>query len=155
MKRNTIAKTLTIAGATVFALCLAPAAKADDKGCTNTSLRGTYVFTSTGFITAPPTLAGPTGEVGTQTFDGRGSTTYAATLSSNGNIVQVTAKGTYTVNPDCTGTFTVVVAPFNATIHVFFVVNGDATELQALETETGFVITRIYHRQFPLGDWRN
>jgi hypothetical protein len=155
MKRNTIAKTLTIAGVAAFALCLAPAAKADDKGCTNASLRGTFIFTGTGFFTSPPALAGPFAEVGTQTFDGRGNTTYAATLSQNGNLVKVTATGTYTVNPDCTGTITVLVSPFAATVHVSFVIDGTGSEFQAIETDSGVVITRIGRRQFPAGDWRN
>ena len=39
-----------------------------------------------------------------QTFDGNGNTNATATISSNGNIAKVTVQGTYTVNPDCTGT---------------------------------------------------
>src|SRR5450432_4246823 len=101
MKRNTIAKTFTIAAVAALALAIAPTAKADDKGCSNASLQGTFAFTSTGVITAPPAFAGPVSEVGTQTFDGRGNSTAVATLSQNGNILQVTITGTYTVNPDC------------------------------------------------------
>ena len=41
---------------------------------------------------------GPFAEVGRQTFDGKGNTDATATLSTNGNIVQVTIAGTYTVN---------------------------------------------------------
>jgi hypothetical protein len=155
MKRNNLVKSAIIAGVTVFSLCLAPAAKADDKGCTNNSLRGTFIFTGTGFITAPPAAAGPFAEVGTQTFDGKGATTYTATLSGNGNTVKVTAAGTYTVNPDCTATFALLVSPFGITVHAFFVINGDGTEFQLIETDSGFVITRSARRQFPVGDWRN
>ena len=42
MKPSTIAKTFTIAAVTVLALGLAPTAKADDKGCTNATLQGTF-----------------------------------------------------------------------------------------------------------------
>ncbi len=75
MKRSTIAKTFTIAAVTALALGVAPTAKADDKGCSNASLKGTFAYTATGFITAPPAMAGPFGGVGTQTFDGKGGTT--------------------------------------------------------------------------------
>src|SRR6184192_261557 len=97
MRRSSIAKTFTIAAITGLALSITPTAKADDKGCSNASLQGTFAFTSTGFITAPP--ARPVGEVGTQTFDGKGATTGTATLSVNGNILTVTLTGAYTVNP--------------------------------------------------------
>jgi hypothetical protein len=148
MRRNSIVNTFAIA-ITGLALGMAPAAKADDKGCSNATLQGTFAFTSTGFITAPPAFAGPVGEVGTQTFDGRGGTTGAATLSQNGNIVPVTLTGTYTVNPDCTGTFTVQVAPGGFPLNVFFVIADNGSEFHGIETATGFVITRIARKLSP------
>jgi hypothetical protein len=39
-------------------------------------------------------FAGAFGEVGRQTFDGKGKTEATATLSANGNIQQVTIEGT-------------------------------------------------------------
>jgi hypothetical protein len=149
MKRSIITKTLVIAAVTVLALGVAPKAKADDKGCSNVIVQGTFAYTGTGFIAAPSPAAGPFVEVGTQTFDGRGGTTYAATLSANGNIVQVTATGTYTVNPDCTGTMTLQVLPRNATVHIFFVIADGGSEIQAIETDPGLIITRVARRLFP------
>jgi hypothetical protein len=147
MKRSTIAKTFT--AVTAFALAIAPSAKADDKGCTNNMLRGTFAYTSTGSAVAPPQIAGPAVEVGWQTFDGKGGTTVTATLSQNGNIVQFNnVTGTYTVNSDCTGTFALQVAP-NFTLHVFFVIDDGGNGFQAIETEPGLVITRIGRRLFP------
>ena len=147
MKRCTIAKTFTAIAA--FALAMAPSMKAEDKGCTNATLRGTYAYTSTGSAVAPPQIAGPAAEVGTQTFNGGGSTTVNATLSSNGNFVQFNnITGTYTVNSDCTGTFALQLAP-NFTLHVFFVIDSGGDGFQAIETEPGLVITRIGRRMFP------
>ena len=94
MKRITIGKTFAIAAAAALALGLVPAAKADNKGCSNATLKGTFVHTASGFETAPP-MAGPLVGVGTDTFDGNGGVTTTATLSINGNIVPVTATGTY------------------------------------------------------------
>ena len=107
MKRTTTAKTLAVAAITVLALGIAPLASADNKGCTNETLKGTFVHTASGFETAPPAIAGPLVGVGTDTFDGKGGMTTTATLSINGNIVPVSIAGTYTVNPDCTGTATI------------------------------------------------
>ncbi len=155
MKRNTIAKTFTIAAVTALVLGVAPTAKADNKGCTNASLNGTFAYTSTGFITAPPEVAGPISEIGTQSFDGNGGTTATATISTSGTINQLTITGTYKVNPDCTGTLTLQVSPFMITVDVLFVIADSLNEIQMMETDAGLVITRIAHRQFPVGDWRN
>lgn len=82
MKRNTIAKTFAIAAVTALALGVAPTAKAENnKGCTNATLRGTFAHRATGFITAPPDMAGPLAGVGTDTFDGNGGFAGTATLS--------------------------------------------------------------------------
>ena len=152
MNQSNIVSTLSAIG--LLALGIAPAAMADDKGCSNANLKGTSAFTGTGSVVAPPQAAGPFAEVGTQTLDGRGATTYTAALSGNGNIIPVTATGTYTVNPDCTGTMTMMVAPFGRTLHIFFALDNSNTEFRAIEIETGFVIMRIARRQFPVGDWR-
>jgi hypothetical protein len=146
-----IARIFTMAAVTVLALGISPTAKADDddKGCSNATLQGTFAYTSTGFITAPPAFAGPFAETGTQTFDGRGATTAAVTLSQNGNILPVTITGTYKVNPNCTGTFTLQVSPIDVTVHVFFVIDDGGNGFQAIETDPGLVITRIGRRLFP------
>lgn len=150
----TIAKTLAIALGSAFALGIVPMAQAADRGCSNASLTGTFAYTTTGFITAPPSLAGPFASVGTQTFDGKGATTAGAMVSQNGNIVPVTIAGTYTVNPDCTGTFTLQVSPVGITTHVFFVIDDSATAFRAIQTDPGVVVTGAARRQFPVGDWR-
>jgi len=148
MKRR-IEKTFTLAGVAVLALGVASSAYADDKGCSNNSLRGTFAYTSSGSIASPPEIAGPFVEVGTQSFDGSGNTTATATLSQDGNIVQVTITGSYTVNPDCTGTMTVQVSPIDATVHVSFVIDSNWDEFRAIETDSGLVITRIGRRLYP------
>jgi hypothetical protein len=62
--------------------------------CSNATLKGTFAFTSSGLITSPAALAGPFADVGTQTFDGTGTTTATAT-ASNGAIIPLTVTGTY------------------------------------------------------------
>jgi len=151
MKSSTIAKTFTIAAATALALWIAPTANAQvaQRGCSNASLNGTYAYTGTGVIVSPAAFAGPFAEVGMQTFDGQGHTTATATASQNGGILQFTITGTYSVNPDCTGTLTLQVAPEGITVPVFIVIDNGWNEFQAIETSPGVVITRIGHKLYP------
>src|SRR5579864_85931 len=142
MKRTTIANIFAIAVGTALALGLAPTAKAD-QACSNATLNGTFAYTNTGFITAPPALAGPFAGVGTQTFDGKGATTATAMVSQNGNIVPVTIKGAYTVNPDCTGTLTVQISPVGLTSHASFVIDDNGAGLRAINTDPGTVVITI------------
>jgi hypothetical protein len=149
------AKNFTIAALAVLALSLAPAAKADtDKGCSNATLKGTFSDRDTGWIyPAPNAPALPFAGVNVDTFDGNGNMTSTGTGSIAGNIMPAaTSKGTYTVNPDCTGTYTVS-AP-GLTIHAFFVIDESGDELQIVITDPGTVILCVARRQFPVGDWR-
>ena len=155
MKQISMAFTLAAA---VLVVGMSPAAKANDKGCTASSLIGTFAYTGTGAITAPPEIAGSVAEVGTQTFDGRGVTTGTAILSQNGNLSPVSFTGTYMVSPDCTGTITLQVSIPGIPafpLHVYFVLDNTLTEFHAIETDAGLVVTRIARKQFPtLGDQR-
>jgi hypothetical protein len=124
------------------------------KECSNATLHGGFGYTSTGTLLAsipglPPPLAGPFAEVGRQTFDGKGNTDATATLSANGNIQPVTIAGTYTVNPDCTGSMTLTVSPLGLISHLDFVIGDDGAELRAIVTDSGgFVESRVYSKQF-------
>ena len=65
-----------------------------------------------------------------------------------------TENGTYTVNADCTGTYTVTINPGAVPAHAFFVIDESGAELQIIITDPGAVVTCIARRQFPVGDWR-
>jgi len=149
MKRTTAAAAFVIVFATLFVLGVAPCAAAQDKQCSNASLNGAFAYTNTGFIVAPPPLAGPFAGVGTQTFDGKGNTFASATVSQNGNIFHVTITGTYTVNSDCTGSMTLLVSPVGVTTHADFVIVRGGAEFRAINTDPGTVITTVGKKQFP------
>jgi hypothetical protein len=119
--------------------------------CSKATLSGSFGYSSTGTLLdsyVPAPYAGPFGEVGRQTFDGRGNTSATATTSSNGNIAPVTVEGTYTVNPDCTGSMTLNVSPFDSTVHADFVIDDDGAQLRAIGTDSGLVETRVYSKQY-------
>ena len=151
VKRNTIWNTFAVAA---LALGMAAAANVDNKGCTVQSLMGTYAQRDSGFLTAPPSMAGPYAGVSTVIFDGKGTVTATGMASLNGNILAVTSKGTYTVNPDCTGTYTVQISPVGITGHSFFVIAESGNELDILPTDSPIAATCVARRQFPVGDWR-
>ena len=149
MTRNTITKLFTIAAVSALALGIAPTAKAQvDKGCSMATLTGTFAYTVTGSLVAAPAPLGPYAEAGAQTFDGNGHTTITGMSSTNGSIMPAADTGAYTVNSDCSGTFTIQIAP-GITAHYFFVIAQSGTEYQAICTDPVAVITRIGHRLFP------
>jgi len=149
MKRSSIVKTFTMAAVTVLALAIAPAAKAQGKGCSNYTLRGTYAQIGTGMITAPPEMAGPFANVGTLVFDGNGGLTGGLVVNQNGSTAQATETGTYSVNSDCTGTYTVQIAPFGITSQAFFAIDANGDELEIIVTDPGSVITCVAKRLYP------
>jgi hypothetical protein len=148
MKRSNIASVLTTLA---LALGLVSAASAQNTTCSNATLKGSFGYSSTGTLLKNyvlPPFSGPFAEVGVQSFNGDGETSATATLSSNGNIVAVTVTGTYTVNPDCTGTVTLLISPFGATVHANLVIDKNGNAFQAIETEPGLIVARMAWRQF-------
>ena len=148
MNCYTMTKTSTIAVAALLALAISSSAKAEDKGCTDATLKGTFAHTASGFEIAPPAIAGPIAGAGLDTFDGKGGVKTSATLSLNGNIIPVIATGTYKVNPDCTGTY---VIPGTT---LFLVIADSGNEIHAICIDPGVVLNHTFRRQFPVGDWR-
>jgi len=156
MKSSYTIKALAIAAVSVLALSVAPAAKADSKGCSNATLQGYFAFKGSGVILSPPVAAGPYATVLSLAFDGQGAVTSAVGSSSqNGNTGPQTEAGTYTVNPDCTGTYVVVITPGGFPAHYLFVIADSGNTIEIICTDSGVVFTGTAKRQFPLGDWRN
>jgi len=124
--------------AAILALALAFQANAQvNNGCSNATLRGAYAFHITGQILAPAPAAGPVSGVALTTFDGQGNLTQVDHVVHNG-VVPVEdwrpATGTYTVNSDCTGTFTFTPAPTNPAdagpaLKVHFVLTNGAAQI--------------------------
>jgi hypothetical protein len=116
--------------------------------CSIAALHGSFGYTGTGTLlpaAVPAPFAGPFAEVGRQTFDGRGNTDATDTISANGNIIKVTIQGTYTANPDCTGSLTLTSSL--GTSHYDLVIDNNGAELRAICTDPGAVISRVYKAQ--------
>jgi hypothetical protein len=141
MRLSNAAKPFTFA---VFALALAaaPAAKASTRTCSNATLRGTYSDLDTGTIVG----LGPFAGVNVDSFDGKGNLTISGISSVDGSVFPGAESGTYQVNSDCTGTYTV--SGGGITVDAFFVIEDDGKELKIVITDPGNVITCIAKKQF-------
>jgi hypothetical protein len=111
-------------------------------GCSNATLAGTYSFHLTGQILAPAAAAGPVSGVALTVFDGYGNLTQVDNVVHNG-VAPVEdwrpATGTYTVNANCTGTFTFTPQPTNPqdaspALLLHFVVSSDGSEIRTVVT---------------------
>jgi hypothetical protein len=83
---------------------IVPKVHAQDRGCSVASLKGAYAFRRTGVNI---NLGGPVAQIGVDIFNGDGTRgLIRRTGSQNGRIVDWTDEmpgGSYTVDPDCTG----------------------------------------------------
>jgi hypothetical protein len=97
-------------GLVTLSLSVAGAASAKDYGvCPNAGLEGAWGYTETGTVMVPsadgtvPVLAVA---VGRYDFDSAGNFSGTQYSSAGGTVVSDAKVGTYTLNPDCTGTLT-------------------------------------------------
>jgi hypothetical protein len=87
----------------------------------------------------PASGMGPVAFVGRVTADGKGKFIGADTVSINGRIARRTYNATYTVNPDCTGSYEADTSL--GLVHADFAISGGGEELRNLRTDPGQVIT--------------
>jgi hypothetical protein len=92
----------TALGIVLFAALVSAAPAAQAQGCAMSDVVGKWGYTSSGTIVTPP--VGAFAAVGHLTFSAMGTFSGAQTTSIAGNFFDETITGTYTVNPDCTGT---------------------------------------------------
>src|SRR5260370_34360 len=100
----------------LFLLTLALAASstltltAHASACSNSTIQGSYAFTihETVFLPDGSTLL--IDGIAKQTFDGKGNLTQVDAVATNGILARGWRPGSYSVNPDCTGTQTIVIS---------------------------------------------
>ena len=146
MKRNVLTVVLPIALVCIGAL---QARSEDDRGCSKESLNGSYGFQITGSIPGTLAIAG----IARVVFDGQGNFTQKgdslinvighAPMRSLGQL----GTGTYTVDPDCTGTETLTVG---GQVHnsTFVLVNRGRKVLDtSVDLVPGVVLTGVGEKQ--------
>lgn len=111
---------------------------ADDTPCNNHLLNGSYGFTIEGIKLTGNGPVGPQKGVAMAQFDGNGTFTQTDTVVIDGIVVadftHTPANGTYTVNSDCTGTFTIIFTDGRPPVATNFVVVNDGKEIDTVVT---------------------
>ncbi len=133
-------------------------AQSDSGACNNKLIRGNYGFTVQGTKLAGAGPTGPQVGVAMTQFDGKGGLTQLDTVTIAGLVVadftHTPATGNYTVNSDCTGTFTINFTDGRPTVVTNFVVvaNGDEIDTVVISAggNQGILATgSIGKRRFP------
>jgi len=117
--------------------------------CSMAIVSGSYGYTTTGFVLAPNGVFLPAAAAGRIDFDAQGNVSGTQTRVVAGSPLPEVFSGTYTVNPDCTGDFTVVVQPDTRTSSVHLVWTAKAKGISAVFTTPGFVLTATASRISP------
>jgi hypothetical protein len=122
-----------------LALSASSTVAANASPCSDWTIRGTYASTLHGLIfppdgSAPLTLSG----VVLTTNDGKGNFTQLDAVGVNGNVTPGwrPGSGTYSVNPDCTGTSTIVI-PGSPDVHTQFIVSQSGNTTHFVVTDPG------------------
>ncbi len=150
----------TIAVLTVSLGLAAAAFAGDGRQCSTQGMAGDWGYTKTGTLYAP---TGPTAfaTMGILTLNRDGNLSGVNTGSVGGKVSEDVLRGTFEVNPDCTGTTTVDVydqaGTLLRTIHMALVVDEDLSHLRGLMTSLVLpngvtlptVITADSRRVFP------
>jgi hypothetical protein len=147
MKRNLVARaTLAAVGLALSVTMTLPAEAAQ---CSLAKVAGGYGYTASGFVATPTGAFVPVAAAGRITFDGYGNVSGTQTRVVAGSSLDETYSGTYSVNPDCTGSFTVQVQPDTRTSTVDLVWTDNTDGASAVFTTPGFVLTAAARRINP------
>jgi Flp pilus assembly protein TadG len=111
-------------------------------GCTNATIQGTFAFTIHGTILIQDGSTLLVDGLAKTTFDGKGNLTQLDAVAINGNVAAGWASntGTYVVNPDCTGTFTVTNGN-QPPVHLLMIVAQSGNTIHDMVIDPGFATT--------------
>jgi hypothetical protein len=107
--------------------------------CSNMTLKGTWANSIHGQLFLPDGSTLLFDGIVKATYDGEGHFTQVDAVADNGNITPGwrAGSGTYTVNPDCTGTSTIVV-PGTPDLHLQFIVSPSGNTSHFVVVDPGF-----------------
>jgi hypothetical protein len=125
-----------------IALLASSTLTADANACSNATIRGTYAFTIHGTIFLPDGATLVIDGIAKTTFDGNGNLTQVDAIADNGNLTPGwrPGTGTYSVNPDCTGTQTIVIAGM-PDLHLQFIVAQSGNTIRQVVIDPGAAVT--------------
>lgn len=125
-----------------FALSVVSTQTASASVCSDASIRGSYAFTIHGTIFLPNGATLLIDGVAKETFDGKGNETQVDAVATNGVLTPGwrPGSGTYSVNPDCTGTQTIVVEGL-PDLHLQFIVAQGGNTIHQVVIDRGVATT--------------
>ena len=151
---------VTVAALAVVLTGTSAYAQTNSRLCNNQLIRGDYAFVVDGYkLAGPPgSPTGPMKRVAMTTFDGSGHLTQLDTVVVNGvqtsSFSEEEATGTYQVNPNCTGTFTLTFPAGDPRppVTVSFVVGDNGNEIDTVVTSPpgALLIGSIGKRRFSI-----
>ena len=116
-------------------------AKSNPSACKNALIAGNYGFTVQGSKLGGQGPTGPQVGVAMTHFDGKGGLSQIDTVTIDGTVVadwtHPRATGTYSVNSDCTGTFTIEFHDNRPTVVTNFVVVANGNEIDTVVISAG------------------
>jgi hypothetical protein len=116
-------------------------AQSNSAACKNTLIAGNYAFTVQGTKLGGAGPTGPMVGVAMTQFDGKGGLSQIDTVTIDGEVVadwtHTRATGTYSVNSDCTGTFTINFTDGRPTVVTNFVVAANGDEIDTVVISAG------------------
>jgi hypothetical protein len=116
-------------------------AQSDSPACTDKLIKGNYGFTLQGNKLVGPGPVGAQVGVAMTQYDGEGGFTQIDSVTINGvevsDFSHTPATGTYTVNSNCTGTFTINFTDGRPTVVTNFVVVDNGNEIDAVVVSAG------------------
>jgi hypothetical protein len=110
-------------------------AQSSDRQCSNRTLFGNYGFAAEGVLLPAQGISLEFRSVGVAHFDGQGNLTWLEHTVVNGTLLQpgwTEASGSYTVNPNCTGTAVVNTPNSPAPLNFAFVVVREGKEIHTV-----------------------
>ena len=147
MKTNLVARaTLAAVGVALFITVALPA---QAEPCSLANVAGSFGYTTSGFVATPTGVFVPAAAAGRIVFDRSGNVSGTQTRVVAGSSLEETYSGTYSVNPNCTGSFTVLVEPDTRTSTVDLVWTDNTNGVSAVFTTQGFVLTATARRIQP------
>jgi hypothetical protein len=110
--------------------------------CSDSSLRGSYAFTIHGSIIPTDGSTLLVDGLAKQTFDGNGNFTQVDAVAVGGNLPPGwrPGSGTYSLNPDCTGSQTIVI-PGNSDVHLQLIVAQSGNTIHQVVIDPGVAAT--------------
>jgi hypothetical protein len=143
MKRFTM-QALAVVG--VLGFCEAASAQDHGRVCSESTLRGKYIFAASGFFVAPGGVLQPKAILEVIDFNGDGTLTVpAVTVSMNGSVSRFPpGVGDYTLDAECKGT---ILFANNISFDIF--IGQDAKTIWMIQTNQGNVFQGTATRLGP------